>query len=248
MRIHLLIQTLYVILSQRFAHVLVATQGTSASSGLNGSWSSPSMTIICSEICWARNTRWKMYYGITECSEFTVTLVSPPPPPAVTVRTSQHADTMLSALSVPSPGSCIRGDCEPSQSERQQLAKPHDKSLPSEERAGSKSSCWESQLAVQHGAQQTRSYLYCAYHGSPCILIQITIKSAFFSLWWHCWFCILSFNMFNQDKNISSLDFLFYIWYPCGRAAVLSSTCCFLCSCCSHISSWAAVRAVWNVN
>lgn len=41
----------------------------------------------------------KMYYGIT-FSKCNVTLIRPPQPPVVTARTSQHADTILSPLSV----------------------------------------------------------------------------------------------------------------------------------------------------
>lgn len=112
----------------------------------------------------------KMYYGITEWirSKFTVTSVGPAPPAAVTVRTSQHADTILSALAVPRLDHAFVETVSRHLSEHQQLAKPHDKSLPPEKRAGSKGSCWESQLARLRGAEQTDSH--CAelpmYHYS----------------------------------------------------------------------------------
>lgn len=50
-------------------------------------------------------------------------------------------------------GSRICGNCDQPRSERRRAAKPHDKSLPPEDRTGS--SCWKSQLAVLCGAYST---------------------------------------------------------------------------------------------
>lgn len=101
-----------------------------------------------------------------------------------------------------SPGSCIRGNCEPPPSEHQRLAKPRGKSLPPEERAGSKSSCWKSQLAIA---------AWCRGHSLISLRLPrfpmyryLLIKSVFF-----CNSAGHSFKMFNWDNNISSFDFIY---------------------------------------
>lgn len=118
-------------------------------------------------------------------------------------------------------GSRICGNCEQPRSERRRAAKPHDKSLPPEDRTGS--SCWKSQLAALCGAEETNSdsTVLGIHRLSPSTLL--CVHSHFF--WW----------MFNQDKNIPSSDSGFL-----RETAALPLFCCYLCL-------WAAVGAVWNV-
>lgn len=118
-------------------------------------------------------------------------------------------------------GSRICGNCEQPRSERRRAAKPHDKSLPPEDRTGS--SCWKSQLGALCGAEETNSdsTVLGIHRLSPSTLL--CVHSHFF--WW----------MFNQDKNIPSSDSGFL-----RETAALPLFCCYLCL-------WAAVGAVWNV-
>lgn len=117
-------------------------------------------------------------------------------------------------------GSRICGNCEQPRSERRRAAKPHDKSLPPEDRTGS--SCWKSQLGALCGAEETNSdsTVLGIHRLSPS-----TLLCSFSFFWW----------TFNQDKNIPSSD----SGFP-RETAALPLFCCYLCL-------WAAVGAVWNV-
>lgn len=102
-------------------------------------------------------------------------------------------------------GSRICGNCEQPRSERRRAAKPHDKSLPPEDRTGS--SCWKSQLAVLCGAYST---VLGIHRLSPSTLL--CFHSHFFG------------ECSTRTKNIPSSDSGFL-----RETAALPLLCCYLC-------------------
>lgn len=157
---------------------------TSASSGWNGSWRMPSEDVIFSEICSVRNPRWKRIGAFSECN---VTLGIPPVrlPPAGTARSSQTCWHNTAGPLHASSG----------HDQRRRLAKPHDESLPPEQRAGSRKLMVEVTAGRAAWCRGDKFISNCVLN-MPCIIISIIVYSICV-LWWLCRFFILSFKVFT---------------------------------------------------